>query len=332
MAETLASAKELRRKDLRRVFGKFPTGVTVVTTRNAAGDPIGFTANSFTSVSLDPPLLLVCLEKCSANLDSFTQSNHFAVNILSDKQMDISNRFASRVAERFAEIAWHPGPADVPLLEDTVAWFACETDNVVDAGDHVILIGRIFDFHGSEARPLAYHAGNYLDLGLGELAAHSVVKQAGVQVGCVLEHTGQVLLRRSGDGWTLPMGDPAQSLRHGRKQLATYLAQQGVGASMGLLYSVFDAPSGTATCLVFLGDIESLEPNPNFKLFSLDNLPIEQIDLKFHRSLLARFQTERRLSRFGIYVDDPTVSGTIHQDDRRITPWTRFIAVKETCS
>ena len=131
------------RKELRQAFGAFATGVTVVTTLTPDGEPIGFTANSFTSVSLDPPLLLVCIAKSSTNLQSFSHCEHFAINVLSETQKDVSARFASRVEDRFADTLWQRGSAGTPLIDGAVAWFECSTDNLVDAGDHLILIGRV---------------------------------------------------------------------------------------------------------------------------------------------------------------------------------------------
>lgn len=146
---------------LRRAFGAFATGVTVVTTCDESGQPFGFTANSFTSVSLDPPLLLVCLAKSSSSLETFRRCTGFAVNILSEGQEEISRRFASRRADRFDGVAAAPGGEASPILADTSAWFDCALKQCVDAGDHVILIGRVNDFGASERAPLIYLQGAY---------------------------------------------------------------------------------------------------------------------------------------------------------------------------
>ncbi len=318
------------RLQLRQAFGKFPTGVTVVTSRTPQGQPIGFTANSYTSVSLDPPLLLVCLAKTSSNLAHFEQAGSFAVNILSDQQRDVSNRFASKVADRFAETDWREGSRQTPILNDTSAWFDCTTDNVVDAGDHIILIGQIQDFGMSDENPLAYLNGHYLDLNLGETVANAVATQGGIRVGAVLEHAGQLLLRRDGTGWTLPFGTSAPSLREARGGLSGVLTELEIGANIGRLYSVFDSPKGDETWLVFLGDIETPSDHADLQLFDVQDLPLDAIETKFFRSILGRFQTEVEGSRFGVYVDDAHQSGAIHGADRNVTPWTRFIATQET--
>ncbi|MBE1281735.1 MAG: flavin reductase [Rhodobacteraceae bacterium] len=321
---------EDRRRALRQAFGSFATGVTVVTARDGQGAAIGFTANSFTSVSLDPPLLLVCLAKSSSNLASFSSTPRFAVNILSDAQKEISNRFASKTADRFAETEWRDSAGGVPLIDGAVAWFDCITDNVIDAGDHVILLGRIADFSHSDARPLAYLRGHYLDLGLAEAAADSVSHHGGVRVGGLLDCMGQVLLRKTPDGWALPMGDVRAGFREARAALETSLAGQGIAAETGLLYSVFDAPSGNATWMIFHGEMEHAALEPDLRLFPVDDLPLQEIAVPQIRSILRRYQSEIRQARFGLYVDDARNSGQIHAIDQRATPWTKFITEQES--
>lgn len=155
---------------LRDAFGAFLTGVTVVTTVDDAGAPIGFTANSFTSVSLDPPLLLVCLAKTSRNYATLTAAKGFGVNILSEGQKDVSNTFARPVEDRFAAVDWRMGPYGSPVFADVAAWFDCATHDVVDAGDHVILIGRVEGFDNSGKTGLGYARGGYFTPALAERA------------------------------------------------------------------------------------------------------------------------------------------------------------------
>ena len=146
---------------LRDAFGSFLTGVTVVTTFDGDGSPIGFTANSFTSVSLDPPLLLVCLAKTSRNYNAVTTAPGFAINILSETQKEVSNTFARPVADRFATVDWRRGPWGSPIFSDVAAWFDCALHEVIDAGDHVVLIGRVEAFGDSAANGLGYARGAY---------------------------------------------------------------------------------------------------------------------------------------------------------------------------
>ena len=151
---------------LRRVLGSFVTGVTVVTTRDADGAPHGFTANSFTSVSLDPPLVLVCVGHAVEDLEVYRECRRFAVNILADSQQFISETFATEHPERFAGIRWRKGPCGSPILEGCVASLECTSWQRIEAGDHMILIGRVVACEDSGGRPLVFCRGSYLGLPL----------------------------------------------------------------------------------------------------------------------------------------------------------------------
>ena len=146
---------------LRQCFGNFITGITVVTTRHQ-DSPIGFTANSFTSVSLDPPLLLICIDNSSDNIDSFKQSKTFGINILADDQADMSNRFSSVMDNRFEGISWHVSEHGNPELEGISAFFDCSLEATHQAGDHTILIGRIHDCYHTDKNGLGYFQGCYV--------------------------------------------------------------------------------------------------------------------------------------------------------------------------
>ncbi|XDZ64632.1 flavin reductase family protein [Alphaproteobacteria bacterium LSUCC0684] len=151
--------------DLRKAFGSFMTGVTVVTARNGSNQPLGFTANSFSSVSLEPPLLLICIDKSSENLSAFSDAGHFAVNILAHDQQEISTRFARNVEDRFAGIDWSLSDEGTPILGGTAAFFSCRMHKTVDAGDHVIMIGEVVSCASTDKPGLGYHKGRYFTLG-----------------------------------------------------------------------------------------------------------------------------------------------------------------------
>lgn len=152
------------KQTLRQSFGSFMTGVTIVTAMNDHDVPVGFTANSFTSVSLDPALLLICIDKKSENIDTFTKGSGFAVNVLSHHQQEISNRFASPIEDRFDGVDWHKSDHNNPILSDVTAYFDCLLDQVIDAGDHYILLGLIKDCASSAVHGLGYHRGHYFSL------------------------------------------------------------------------------------------------------------------------------------------------------------------------
>ena len=149
------------KRSLRDAFGSFATGVTIVTTAGPSGVAIGLTANSFSSVSLDPPMVLWSLARTSANIDVFRNSGHFAVHILSADQEALSARFASKVADRFEGLALDHGPDGIPMLPDCMARFACKLAYQYEGGDHVIFVGEIVDFDHSARKPLVFHGGKY---------------------------------------------------------------------------------------------------------------------------------------------------------------------------
>lgn len=144
----------------RRALGNFATGVSVMTA--AAGtERVGMTANSFNSVSLDPPLVLWSIDKRASSLDVFNRASHYAVNILAADQIDLSNQFARQSADKFAGIDCEEGAGGAPLLPDCAARFQCEMHQRVDGGDHWILIGRVVAFDDLGRAPLLYHQGVY---------------------------------------------------------------------------------------------------------------------------------------------------------------------------
>jgi 3-hydroxy-9,10-secoandrosta-1,3,5(10)-triene-9,17-dione monooxygenase reductase component len=146
---------------LRDAFGSFATGVTIVTTRGPNGVDIGLTANSFSSVSLDPPMVLWSLARTSGNIDAFRNSAHFAVHILSADQEALSARFATRGVDRFEGMPLDRGPDGIPLLPECMARFSCRVAYQYEGGDHVIFVGEILDFSHSARKPLVFHGGRY---------------------------------------------------------------------------------------------------------------------------------------------------------------------------
>ena len=126
------------------IMGAFPTGVTVVTALDDNGEPRGLTSNAISSVSAEPPLVLVCVDKRSNTLPALRHSRRFVVNFLSNGRGDLSNLFASKAADKFADVAWRPAGNGMPWLHvDSLAHAECTTEQEIDAGDHVILIGRV---------------------------------------------------------------------------------------------------------------------------------------------------------------------------------------------
>ncbi|KAA0682310.1 flavin reductase family protein [Roseomonas genomospecies 6] len=150
----------------RNALGCFATGITVVTTVAPDGEPIGVTVNSFSSVSLDPPLVQFCLGRAAMSIDAFTAAPSFAVNILAEGQTDLSTRFSRRdLQERWDGVGVERWDSGVPILTGCLANLECDREHVYEGGDHVIIVGRVRRLAGSEdGKPLLYFRGAYATL------------------------------------------------------------------------------------------------------------------------------------------------------------------------
>lgn len=148
-------------QDLRRILGHFATGVTVITTKDREGTPFGLTANAFTSLSLDPPLVLICVDKTVQCYSCFEESKIFAVNFLSEDQEELSRRFATKGIEKFAGLRWREGRGGAALLDGTLGYIECTITQSYDGGDHTIIVGEIVGASAVGDRPLLFFKGKY---------------------------------------------------------------------------------------------------------------------------------------------------------------------------
>jgi 3-hydroxy-9,10-secoandrosta-1,3,5(10)-triene-9,17-dione monooxygenase reductase component len=155
------SSAPLDARAFRTALGAFATGVTIVTTWDAEAGDIGLTANSFNSVSLDPPMVLWSLSRKARSLPMFQGNPYFAVHVLAADQADLSQRFARQGADKFTGLSLQRGEGNVPLLEDCSARFMCRTAFNHDGGDHVIFVGAVTSFLTFHKPPLIFHAGRY---------------------------------------------------------------------------------------------------------------------------------------------------------------------------
>ncbi len=147
--------------EFRRVLGQFATGVTIITAMDG-DEPAGVAANSFTSVSLDPPLVLFCVGRDSTTWPRIERARRFAVNILGEHQQELSRVFAAKGAERFGQVEWHLGVGGSPVLHEVIAYLDCEFWAEYDGGDHTIAVGRVRDLRADPSRsPLLYYRGGY---------------------------------------------------------------------------------------------------------------------------------------------------------------------------
>jgi flavin reductase (DIM6/NTAB) family NADH-FMN oxidoreductase RutF len=316
---------------LRRTLGAFVTGVTVVTTLDSVGQPRGLTANSFTSVSLDPPLVLVCVSGTASSYPAFSACESFAINILAEGQEEISNRFASTRPDKFADIGWSEVATGAPILDQSLAWLDCRVFRKTIAGDHLILIGRVEDFSCGTSRPLAYCQGNYVNFGLEQVAVSQHLNKR-VLVAWVIESGGRILLARQDLGgaterWSIPMSPlgPAQQTA----QTIRDAARQSVGAEVDIsfLYSMIEFPDEEALCLVYRGQAPAAtegvrQVGDRIEAVAADEIPWEHIPDRHIRNMLRRYLQERVTDRFGIYLGsvdegrvasvDPDESWTTH--------------------
>src|SRR5438093_6031886 len=150
--------------ELRTVMGCFATGVTVITTRDQSGTPYGLTANAVTSLSLTPPLLLICVDRKAETFPHFFDSKIFALNILGADQEEISRRFAKTGGEKFAGVVYRIGHLDTPILEGTLGHVECRIIETLEGGDHVIHIGEVQHAEARDGRPLVFFRGRYRQL------------------------------------------------------------------------------------------------------------------------------------------------------------------------
>ena len=157
--EDLEAEQNARR--FRDVLGRFCTGVTVVTSMSG-GEPVGMTCQSFSSVSLDPPLVLFCPAKSSRAWPRMQRAGFFCVNLLSHDQLELSNGFAAKGTDKFAGVSWRPSATGAPLLDGVLGWVDCTIYAVHEAGDHYVVIGRVMDLGVEDApHPLLFYRGRY---------------------------------------------------------------------------------------------------------------------------------------------------------------------------
>jgi flavin reductase (DIM6/NTAB) family NADH-FMN oxidoreductase RutF len=148
-----------------RTCARFTTGITIVTALDAQGSPHGMTANSFTSVSLNPPMVLVCVDHRANVLEHYRKSGYLGINVLSEEQQDLSTVFARRGQDRFNGVEWFAGETGVPLFPGVLASFECVLTQSVEAGDHDVLIAEVLSATHRDGRPLVYFGSGYHKLG-----------------------------------------------------------------------------------------------------------------------------------------------------------------------
>ena len=291
-------------RELRNAFSKFPTGVTIVTTVESNGTPRGLTANSFTSVSLDPPLLLVCINNSAASLPVFLEGRGFAINILAQSQKETSGLFATQRADKFEITPWHNGEFGMPLIDNAVAWFECTVENHVEAGDHVILIGRIIDFNHHDDQPLGYVSGGYFSLGLEQTLVDVASKARHVRINLVLEQEGELLLKhdeRTGK-FSVP-GIGMENTPPSLQSLINELCSETLTLSIEFLYAVYEDQKSGMNVICYRGKAQGAAPD-GMGFYSFDDIPWNNLADEPTHSMLRRYVDETRFGKFAVYMGD----------------------------
>lgn len=157
---------EVSSDEFRRACGRFATGVAVASVVDEKGTAHGLTVSSFTSVSLHPPLVLICVGHDVTVIELFHRASHFGVNFLRAQDRDISQRFATKGLDKFDGVAWRLGRTGVPLIDCALGVMECETFQRISSGDHDILVGRVVATHVEEGSPLIYYGSRYRTLAL----------------------------------------------------------------------------------------------------------------------------------------------------------------------
>ncbi|MFT5656961.1 MAG: flavin reductase (DIM6/NTAB) family NADH-FMN oxidoreductase RutF [Gammaproteobacteria bacterium] len=287
---------QLDPRALRDAFGSFMTGVTVVTTHDKDDNPLGFTANSFTSVSLDPPLVLVCLANSSANYDVLVNNDRFAINVLCENQKEVSNTFARPVDDRFATVNWRQGPHGSPILDGVSAWFDCSSHKQVEAGDHVILIGRVEAFEATAVPGLGYARGAYVTPAM---EAEAISQRSDIVVSALIEKSGEVFFHDDGNGnLSLPAARVDKS--GATATLQTLIDRSEIDATPGFIYSVFDDTDHEQQHISFLCQATS-DTTDKGDFLALTPSTLSSVSDSAVRIMLERFARESKLGNYGVY-------------------------------
>jgi flavin reductase (DIM6/NTAB) family NADH-FMN oxidoreductase RutF len=301
-------------RELRNALGVFATGVTVVTTRDADGRPRGFTANSFTSVSLEPALVLVCVAKTIGSAPAFLATRHFAINILAADQQSVSAAFGTPGGRRFDGVGYTPGGTGSPILEGAAAWLDCQTHNTVEQGDHVILVGRVLDFAYTTANPLGYCRGAYVTFGLAQQALNAALSSkqdsGPVRVGVIVEHDGAVYLERTARGEVRLPTAPSLGAVDAPGTLLGRLRAQGVEMELSFIYAVFEDAAEGVQFIFYRAEAPQPGPALAERFVPFEAIPWASLPDEAIRTMLRRYVAERQESVFGVYVGDHQ-SGTV---------------------
>lgn len=300
-------------RDLRNALGGFVTGVTVVTTE-IDGERCGFTANSFCSVSLDPPLVLVCIGKTSSNFSKFQEADHFCINVLAEAQRDVSQQFATSGVDRFEGIACETGALGSPVIPDSLSWFECAMHDRFDAGDHEILVGRVEDYGYGTQSPLAYFRGNYVLFELEKQIAG--YPKHGGNFGVILEGPGGVILEETAsDGMLKLPSAPKLGTPEAKDGLYGHLMSLGIEFGIEFVFAVWEEDNADGFSVYCRGTASNTPETDRLKTFQVDEIPYDRLG-PYEARLLTRYAEEHASQNFTIYSGTSTKGDWLHPGER----------------
>ncbi|MEM7196116.1 MAG: flavin reductase family protein [Pseudomonadota bacterium] len=304
---TAVQTKKIDPKEFRQALGTFMTGVTIVTSIDSDGNRRGFTANSFTSVSLDPPLISICVADNADAIDVFENCGFFSVNILSEDQQGISTTFATKEPNKFDYVTTRTESTGAPLIEGCIGWFDCVPFKTVEAGDHIILIGEVKAFGADTGNPLGYWRGGYVTLGM-EATADRAEKDSATLVGSVLSWHNRLLMQRTPQGWDIPQTPVNGKLMGHDERIAWLLSALELDAETDFLYSVFESRSTGTNHIIYRGRLlkqpaQQDMNNQSLALYDEAEMPWSQLVSDEVATMIKRYFKEASIESFGIYAD-----------------------------
>jgi flavin reductase (DIM6/NTAB) family NADH-FMN oxidoreductase RutF/ADP-ribose pyrophosphatase YjhB (NUDIX family) len=290
----------------RRTLGKFLTGVTIVATRDSAGKRWGMTANSFSSVSLAPPLISICIADRSPSFPAFVEAESFGVSILSSEQQDVAMRFAKPFEDKFDGLPFAEPRAGSPVLDSSAATLVCRTVQRIVAGDHVILVGEVLECAAHDEPLLGYSEGRFFRMDP-HVQHGTLVPRSGREVdfGWLIEQDKRLLLfrDRATQRWTIPMGALAAGTTMSESMSRSARNVLGVDVEPQFLYSTLDL-SDERTCYVYRATSTSdLPSGAEWGLFDEQSVPWDEFKHDNMIPMVRRYFTERERDNFGIFLN-----------------------------
>lgn len=245
-------------------------------------------------------MLLICVDRAAESFDVFTESPGFAVNILSENQTETSGLFASKRIDKFDITEWNDSASGYPILDGVSAWFDCKRDQVIDAGDHVIIIGEILSYDYNDSIGLGYARGGYMSLSLERSAAKASALSTGAVVGAIVEHDGKIFLEE--DVETGEVFVPASGLNGENGSLnnfQAYLDSLKLETNISSLFAVFENEESGQQSIYYRAKVDEIKGIAGF--YDFNEIPWDRIQSSALTIMLKRYISESGRQRFGVY-------------------------------